>query len=507
MAYRSVVRVYATRQEPDYDSPWQSQTPANGTGSGVVIGDGLVLTGAHVVTNATFVRVQKVDEPNKHIGRVRSICHDCDLALLSIDDGEAFMRGVTPASLGELPDLRDRVQVVGYPVGGEEISITEGVVSRIEVQRYRHSERGLLAVTVDAAINRGNSGGPVFRDGKVCGIAFQTLSNAENIGELVPAPIIKRFLEGTERGLDLAIPSLGLRTQSLENPNLRKRLGLAPDDGGILVASVDHGVTSSGVIEPGDVLLVADGLPIASNGSVRYAGRYRTHWNVVLADHFVGETLPVTVLRKKRRLDLDLELMPMRRLVPLWQHERPPTYFIYAGLVFQTLGLDFLATWNRWWERAPKEFLHHYYSGVATAGRREVVVLTQVLADEINVGYDALYDESVVEINGEPVRDMADFVARVEASNGTVEIRTSRAGLIVLDTDLVADANARVLARYNISSDRSADLASARTETGRAGRRERTRRPVKKKTKRRAAQGKKRAPRRGAAATRAAKSG
>ena len=123
-----------------------------------------MLTGAHVVANATFLQVQKVSDPNKFVARVEAICHDADLALLAIEDRELHAGRSTPDRLGtRLPRLRDRVSVVGYPIGGEEISITEGVVSRIEVQRYSHSERMLLAVTVDAAINDGNSGGPVYK--------------------------------------------------------------------------------------------------------------------------------------------------------------------------------------------------------------------------------------------------------------------------------------------------------------------------------------------------------
>ncbi|HHH10730.1 MAG TPA: serine protease, partial [Sorangium sp.] len=157
--YQSVVRIFATTLRPDYAVPWQSAAPQSGTGSGVIIAPGRILTGAHVINDATFLQVQKVSDPNKMVARVAAVSHDCDLALLEVDDPR-LMKDVTPEQLGALPTLRDRVSVVGYPVGGEEISITEGVVSRIEMQRYAHSERSMLAVTVDAAINEGNSGGP-----------------------------------------------------------------------------------------------------------------------------------------------------------------------------------------------------------------------------------------------------------------------------------------------------------------------------------------------------------
>ena len=240
MAYPEVIRVFATSQDPDFDGPWQARTPSNSTGSAVVIGPGLLLTGAHVVANATFLQVQKPAQPDKAIARVKAVSHDCDLALLEVVDPPDFLDDIEPAEVGPMPKLRDEVAVVGYPVGGEEISITEGVVSRIEVQRYSHSQRHLLAVTVDAAINAGNSGGPVFGDGKVVGIAFQKLTGVDNIGEMVPPPIIRAFLDGVKSGKYPEIPALGITTQNLENPLLRKQLGLVEGQRGVVVLHIDH---------------------------------------------------------------------------------------------------------------------------------------------------------------------------------------------------------------------------------------------------------------------------
>src|SRR5688572_12448145 len=237
MAYPEVVRVFATTQDPDFDAPWQARTPSSSTGSGVVIGPGEILTGAHVIANATFIQIQKLSMPDKAIARVKAVSHDSDLALLEVEP-HTFLDDVKPAPIGDMPRLRDEVAVVGYPVGGEEISITEGVVSRIEVQRYSHSQRHLLAVTVDAAINAGNSGGPVFGAGKVVGIAFQKLTGVDNIGEMVPPPVIRAFLAGVASGKAPVIPALGLVTQNLENPFLRKQFGVPQGSSGVAVERV-----------------------------------------------------------------------------------------------------------------------------------------------------------------------------------------------------------------------------------------------------------------------------
>src|SRR5262245_11525626 len=292
-----MIRVFATSQDPDSDGPWQARTPSNSTGSAVVIGPGLLLTGAHVVANATFLQVQKPSQPDKAIARVRAVSHDCDLALLQVVEPADFLSDIAPAELGPMPRLRDEVAVVGYPVGGEEISITEGVVSRIEVQRYSHSQRHLLAVTVDAAINAGNSGGPVFGDGKVVGIAFQKLTGVDNIGEMVPPPIIRAFLDGVEQDKQPVIPALGITTQNLENPLLRRQLGLNPSERGVVVLHVDYAGSSDGILQERDVITSIDGLPIANNGTVQYMGVHRTRYDVVLGHRYIGDTVQLEIKR------------------------------------------------------------------------------------------------------------------------------------------------------------------------------------------------------------------
>lgn len=454
---QSVVRIFATTQAPDYENPWQSHAPTSGTGSGVVIGPGRVLTGAHVVADATFLQVQKVSDPNKWVARVEAINNDCDLALLVIDD-KRFMRGVEPEKIGALPRLRDRVSVVGYPIGGEEISITEGVVSRIEVQRYAHSERNILAVTVDAAINDGNSGGPVFLDGRVAGIAFQSLKDAENIGEMVPANLIETFLESVALGKPQRIPGLGISSQGLENPLLRKRTGLRRDQSGVLVVGMEYGGSAFGVIEEGDALLKIDGHRIANNGTVQYHGRFRTSFDALLGDHFVGDEVEVTVLRRGKVIDTSIVLQPYAALVPRSQYDIVPTYFIFAGLVFQPLTLDLIRTWREWWEKAPPEFLHEYYMGTRTEARQEIVVLNQVLADQINVGYEDSFNTTVMTVNGVAPRNMSHFVELVDGAKGVIEIRTSDRCIAAFDVDEARAANARILERYRINHDRSVDL-------------------------------------------------
>jgi S1-C subfamily serine protease len=349
-----------------------------------------------------------------------NICHDCDLAIITPEEPD-FLDGITPLRIGSLPSLRDRVLVCGFPIGGEELSITEGVVSRVEIQPYSHSKRLMLAAQVDAAINSGNSGGPVLsKDGTLVGIAFQALEGAENMGYMVPPPIIKHFLEGTKRdGIEYkGFPDLGILVQPLPNPMMRQFLQMKKEQSGVLVTKVFCRNSAWNVLKEKDVILEIDGYPVANNGTVRFFNEYRTDANVIVHQHFVGEQLSLKVLRDGKELTLTLTLLPSVELVPLSQFDVMPTYYIYCGLVFQPLSLDYIhATFGfNFHSKAPIEMIEKLYHGKKYLDKiREVIVLTMVLVDHLNVGYDEVAGEIITHVNEQPITDLVDLVEKIES--------------------------------------------------------------------------------------------
>ena len=76
-----------------------------------------IITNAHNVANQTFLQVRKQGDQKKYIAKLISVGHECDLAILKVTDPE-FYRNMSPLELGDLPELRDKVNVLGYPVGG-----------------------------------------------------------------------------------------------------------------------------------------------------------------------------------------------------------------------------------------------------------------------------------------------------------------------------------------------------------------------------------------------------
>merc|ERR1719261_2011612 len=132
----------------------------------------------------------------------------------------------------KVPHLEDDVLCVGFPVGGETISVTSGVISRIEVTTYTQAAAELLGIQIDAAINSGNSGGPAFNEAGECvGVAFQSLGadEAENVGYVIPTVVVMHFLNDLmKHGKYTGFPTLGVEIQTMENPHLRESYGMDP---------------------------------------------------------------------------------------------------------------------------------------------------------------------------------------------------------------------------------------------------------------------------------------
>ena len=473
--YKAVVKLLVTFQEPDWVNPWSNKTAQRSTGSGCVIrrhdkgGGGVILTAAHVVANATFIQVQLANSPEKHVGKVVSVLHEVDLALVEVQEGLEDVEPV-PLPLGKevrLPKLREKVYVLGFPVGGNDLSITEGVVSRIEVQSYSHSHARALAVTVDAAINSGNSGGPVLSQttGGLVGVAFQGYagSSVENQGHMVPAPVVDRFLRGWEADKDAAqkeprLPSLGVHLQLLNSPSLRKFLKMRDGQTGVMVTHVEHGSSAEGTLKSGDVLMEVDGVKLANDGSSVFLGQ-RLAMVAILQARFIGDEVPIKLLRDGEEMTKVVTLKALRQLVPRGQYDIRPPFVLVGGLLFQPLSLEYLQSWGGDLKDAPTHLVEEYYDGISGPDKKEVVVLSQVLSDDVNVGFtfDSVGLDYVASVNNQPVADMEAFVEAlrkgVHGADEFITLEVTRGNVrnvVVLEVAKLKEADELIQERYQI---------------------------------------------------------
>ncbi|KXZ41883.1 hypothetical protein GPECTOR_252g630 [Gonium pectorale] len=437
----SIIKIYTVHSRPNYTLPWQNHPKRESTGTGFVVHDRLILTNAHVVADATYVLVKRHGSGTKYRADVQAVGHDCDLALLSVED-ESFWTSPTamlPLELGPVPELQQGVVVVGYPTGGDNTSVTSGVVSRVEVAQYAHAASHLMACQIDAAINPGNSGGPALQGDQVVGVAFQNLPGAENIGYIIPTPVVGHFLSEVRKyGSYQGYCSLGVLCQNLENPHLRAALGMSEGMTGVLINTIQK----------------------TSNAA--------------------------KVLREGQVLSYDLTVTPNDLLVPVHCYDRLPSYYMFAGLVFVPLTQPYLHEYgDDWMNTAPRRLYDKAMHGMVQKPGQQVVILSQVLVDDVNTGYQQFQSLQVLRVDGVEVLNLAHLKQLVEGgttpapaapaagadgANGGAAVAASGGGryvrfelederVLVVDRYLAGDANRRIMERYRVPSSVSADIA------------------------------------------------
>ncbi len=455
----ALVKVYTTANPADLLSPWQGLGTEKYTGTGVIISGSRILTNAHLVADQVSIEVKRQGMTRKYEARPLVVGHACDLALLQVDD-PAFFEGVVPLEIGAMPAIQDTVDVYGFPVGGESISVTSGIVSRIEIGPYSHSEEELLIAQVDAALNPGNSGGPVIESGKLAGIALQILDGAENVGYVIPAPVVRHFLADVEDGRFDGFPTLGIDWQSIENPALRSALGLEQAETGGLVSRVNGGSSADGVLEAGDVLLSIDGHEIAEDLTIALPGGGRIGASYAVQRRQAGDEIEIGFVRGNRRILQTVLLQSAPILVPGPAYDRKPTYLVFGGLVFQPLSLDYIDALYDWQHDLAYYAFHQY---LRTEARHEVILLSQVLAGPVNRGYHDWANAILATVDGRVPRDMRDLVSIIEGAEGPwLDVVTEEGQRLTLDLTRARAAGPQILERYGIARDRSPDLSRPR---------------------------------------------
>ncbi|XP_065876370.1 protease Do-like 9 [Euphorbia lathyris] len=463
-AMDAVVKVFCVHTEPNFSLPWQRKRQYSSSSSGFVIGGRRVLTNAHSVEHFTQVKLKKRGSDTKYLATVLAIGTECDIALLTVNDDE-FWEGVSPVEFGGLPALQDAVTVVGYPIGGDTISVTSGVVSRIEILSYVHGSTELLGLQIDAAINSGNSGGPAFNDKGICvGIAFQSLKHedVENIGYVIPTPVITHFIRDYENsGAYTGFPYLGIEWQKMENPDLRMAMGMKPDQKGVRIRRIDPTAPEAEVLKPSDIILSFDGVDIANDGTVPFRHGERIGFSYLISQKYTGDNATVKVLRNSESMSFDIKLSTHRRLVPPHVKGRPPSYYIVAGFVFTTVSVPYLRSeYGKDYEyEAPVKILDKLMHSMPQSPDEQLVVVSQVLVADINIGYEELVNTQVLAMNGKPVKNLKSLANMVEnCDDEFLKFELEYEQIVVLRTKTAKEATVEILSTHCIPSAMSEDL-------------------------------------------------
>ncbi|MDB6129462.1 MAG: peptidase and chymotrypsin/Hap [Verrucomicrobiales bacterium] len=460
----SVIQIFNSSQQPSWEAPWKFDGVRKSSGTGFVINTKRgkkIMTNAHVVSWAKQILLKRYQDPRPYAAKVAFIGHECDLALLEVED-QSFFEGLDPLLLGDLPKVRSTVTTYGYPAGGEQISYTKGVVSRIEMQSYVHiGNRAFLGVQTDAAINPGNSGGPVIQDGKVVGVAFQGSTSLENTGFFIATPVMNHFIKDVEDGDYHGFPQAGIRMVSLQNPAYRRYLGLPENsDIGARVDSMLPIESTRKVLKPDDVILSIGSFPVGSDATVLYEGN-RLSAAVVFQSVQHGEIIPMKIWRDKKEMEVKLPVYVYEREKVLGnQYDVLPRYFVYAGLVFTSLNLDYLKTIGRSWTEGGNaelvyELFYRRYESPETE-RKETIVLATTLSDPVNANLTTQSKALVDKVNGIKIDKLEDVISALEKSTNQYDVVEflPNHSIETIDHAEALKANERILKTYNVQRDR-----------------------------------------------------
>ena len=466
----SVVCVFSTTAAPDYGQPWAVYSEEDVTGSGFWVSSTQVVTNEHVIKHARDIRVRPHGSARKLKCRVAFASAERDLALLEVTDDAMSPAPLTFAQ--SLPELYSAVAVVGYPLGGDNICVTRGVVSRVDAMSYGGGGRGerLLVVQIDAGVNSGTSGGPALDErGHVAGVAFSSYAgSADNIGYLVPASVVEKFLE--EATLSARCPglcALGISWQTAQNKALRRSLGLQGTEG-VLVTRASG--SSKGVLEPGDVVSSVGGSPVAEDGSIQLRGAERIPVAHAITSKRVGDVVDVGFVRAGAPRVAQVTLAAPVRPVPcVAEWDASPSYCILGGLVLQPLSAPL-------WDAFDEEDAGYEDPGDIAArygaNSSEVLLWTSTLTSDANYGYSELSARlpRLIMACGTTVEGLAHAatVCREARERGDAfyDLRFRDPGAsdevrVVLDIDEVDDTDLELLERYSIPDLASKDVADA----------------------------------------------
>lgn len=454
---KSVVMIMAVNQEFDYTTPWKKGAMGRGVGSGFVIDGRRILTNAHNVANQRYIEVKKQNFAQRYPAQVEFVGHDCDLAILTVAD-PAFFVDTEPVVFGGLPKINSTVQTCGFPMGGRQVSVTEGVVSRLETSVYSHSQSAQhLVVQTDAAINPGNSGGPVFQEGRVVGVAFQGLQSGDNIGYMIPTTVISHFLKDIEDGRYDGFGKLGISLfPGLHNPSYKKYLQVPDTEDGVVITDVLLNSTLRSIFQKEDVITKIDDYNIDNDGQILIDG-LNLEFSEAVDRKQIGEDVSVTLFRQGKQQSAVFKVAINDPVLPWNRHyDHTPAYRVFGGLTFVIVSRNYLETWGRSWITDIPFTLRYLFvdsSQLNTDPNRvEYVALSEVLPDEVNA-YCAGFKGQVVEsVNGLQIKELKDLdEAFQKPADGYWVVQfIGNPSPLVVDAEMAAQRQALIRNKYQV---------------------------------------------------------
>lgn len=441
---RSIVEITITAAYSQESSPWRTEWDTK-IGTGFIIDGKRIITTAGLVENAVYMGIRPNGVAKSFEADIETISHETNLAILKLK-GESFFTDRPPLELGGLPTPEQKVSLYGYPVGGSGMSITQGIVSRIEYHTYEHSGLTFQAIQVDAAINSGNGGGPALVDGKVVGIVSDFFDGLENIGYLIPTPRIKQLLEDLKDGALDGVPELWLDYQFITNPTHKKYHKLTDKQSGILINKLCAHTDAALVLDKGDVITAIDGKLITEEDFIQTNGKQYSNFQSHIDLRQVDDIVTLDILSNGYNLKRNVKLNKSSRSTKL--KESSPRYFIFGGFVF-------LAT-----QAAPFcESVAEDETGALSDAKDDVKIVHVLPSYTSNIGFHEAAPMNISTVNGSTFDSFEDFHRLVKlGSSKTIVLENGNGYQVIINRQLAESEHDTLLEKYQIAKPQSAEV-------------------------------------------------
>ncbi len=456
----SVVKIFTTQRYPDLARPWKKANAQEVAGSGAIIAGKRILTNAHVVLYASQIFVQADQTTDRVPATVVAIAPGVDLAVLQVEKASFFDDRPPLALAKEIPAIKQSVSVYGYPIGGEQISVTQGIVSRVECTTVYY-DVSVLRIQIDAAINPGNSGGPAIADGRIIGLVHSKLAKGENIGYLIAADEIQMFLTDIQHGSYPGKPQTWDVVEPAENPALRTKLGLGKETG--MVVCHPFSDKPDYPLKQWDLIMKVGGIPLDNRGDVKIKEDLRVSANYLISKLAKNGRIHMTIFRNRKAIEVDVPVRPDNNLVIPYLTGAYPRYFVCGPMVFSAASQELvvgLALYNQFLARAKNPLIARMMDHPAFDGEEIVTLGPSLLPHRISKGYQIPPFSVVARVNGIRVRNLAHLVEIIRDAGReflTIEVAGENI-LLVFRREEVLRATEDVLADEGIRRQYSADL-------------------------------------------------
>jgi hypothetical protein len=448
---RSLVSIEINRKQYDYFQPWTKRVQTV-LKAGLLVGAREILTTADSLDGRTLVRVQKGGRGQWWNAEVKWADYPANLAIITSADDQ-FWSGLKPVTLADPVKKDGDIQILRWRAGNLEVRKAE--FNRFTVSHPNMSDAVHVQLELSSEIDGVGWCEPAIIGNKVIGLVF---GQSGNQLQVLPSPFVRSIIAAQKKGRYLGLGYFDFTWQPAENPETLDYLRLQGERRGVVVIDVPAKLGAQPVLKPRDILLQVDGFDIDMQGD--YVDPDYGHLlleNLSTRNKWAGDPVRLKIWREGRAQEVVYRLPKAEnaaRLVPEAPFDQEPEYVIAGGLVFQPLTKNFLRSWGQDWERRAPFRLAYFRNQDPSPERPAIVILSQVLPDIYNLGYQESHQLVLERVNGRKVNYLPDLQQALQKPvNGfhTLDfLKGDTLQRLVLDAATLDAATKRVLERYGI---------------------------------------------------------